>query len=340
VRRLRQPYHLLAIAVTVVIGTVGVLAYQMSSPPQRVQLTFPSADAARISFFALGDQGSGQYRQWTVARSMEKVAERSGDPDFVVLLGDSFYSYGVGSIDDRVWNWKFEKMYSGARLAAIPFYAVLGNHDVLGNAEAQIEYSRAQAGSGRWQMPAHQYRKDFGNDQGRPLLRVVFIDTNRSASEGLEKQIRFIEESFAPSAGQPTWRVVVAHHPIRNLGRHGETPRLAAILLPVLQKYHIDLYVTGHDHDQQLIARDGEPYYVISGGGGQSLYHVSPGQDGLLFGKSQHGFCSIAVDSSAMQISFYDDDAEMASRYAIKRDCAEFSAACVRPALAAAKSSD
>jgi hypothetical protein len=212
----------LFVGLTVVV-TLAVLAYCQLSTPQPVALAVPSATAARISFFALGDQGTAQFDQWRVARSMENVAEKTGDLDFVILLGDNFYRDGIQSTEDRQWNWKFENMYSGTKLATIPFYSVLGNNDVRGNGEAQIQYSRDQAGSGRWQMPGHYYSKDFGLDNGHPLLRVVFVDSNNLTPENMAKQVRFIAEAFAPSATQATWRIVVAHHPIRNAGHHGET---------------------------------------------------------------------------------------------------------------------
>jgi len=322
----------LFVGLTVVV-ILTVLAYHQLSTPQRVALAVPSATAAKISFFALGDQGTGQFDQWRVARSMENVAEKTGDLDFVIFLGDNFYRDGIQSTEDRQWNWKFENMYSGTKLATIPFYSVLGNNDVRGNDEAQIQYSRDQVGSGRWQMPGHYYSKDFGLDNGHPLLRVVFVDSNLLTPESMAKQLRFIEEAFAPSATQATWRIVVAHHPIRNAGHHGETEALVTTLLPVLQKGHVDFYLAGHDHDQQLIVRDGEPYYVISGGGGQSLYKVSKGQEGLLFGKSQHGFARTVVDSSRMTIDFYDDDGKMAVRYAVSRSCTEAASACLKQTM-------
>ncbi|HRD94385.1 MAG TPA: hypothetical protein PL117_12820, partial [Accumulibacter sp.] len=110
--RMTDKVHIrLAMAVAVVlIGTIVTLAYHLASSPQRVQLAVPAADAHKVSFFALGDQGSGQFRQWTVARSMDQVAERTRDLDFVVLLGDSFYGNGVESARDKQWNWKFENV--------------------------------------------------------------------------------------------------------------------------------------------------------------------------------------------------------------------------------------
>lgn len=171
-------------------------------------------------------------------------------------------------------------------------------------------------------------------DNGHPLLRVVFIDTNQLKPGDLQEQIRFIEEAFSPLAKPATWRIVAAHHPIRNFGKHGETPGLVSALLPVLKKYHVDLYMAGHDHDQQLIAHDGEPYYVISGGGGKDLYPVQQGNKSLLFGESEEGFVKAVVTSSNIVLTYYDGDAEMEVQYAAARNCTGLASACLKQTLA------
>ncbi|MQM30062.1 MAG: acid phosphatase [Candidatus Accumulibacter phosphatis] len=319
----------------ITIGTLTAVGYLLFSAPNRVQLTVPSATTPRISFFALGDQGSGQIEQWKVARSMESVAERTGALDFVILLGDNFYGPELTSIHDLQWNWKFESVYSGWMLATIPFYALLGNHDVPADAQVEIRYAQDHAGSGRWQMPGHYYSRDFGSDDGHPLLRVVFIDSNQLEPGDLDKQIHFVEDAFSSDPGrQATWRIVVAHHPIRHFGIERENAVLVSQLLPVLQKYHVDLYMSGHDHNQQFIVRDGEPYYVISGGGGKKLEQLPTTQgNGLPFTALAYGFSSVAVDASRMVISYFDDDARMLSHYAIERRCSAPASTCLQPAI-------
>lgn len=84
---------------------------------------------ASIRFLALGDQGGGDFRQWRVARAMERQAERDGKLDFVLLLGDNPYRTNDASADSGDWLSKFERVYAGAYLSVVPFYAVLGNHD-------------------------------------------------------------------------------------------------------------------------------------------------------------------------------------------------------------------
>jgi hypothetical protein len=81
-------------------------------------------------------------------------------------------------------------------LATIPFYALLGNHDVPADAQVEIRYSQGHANSGRWQMPGYYSSQDFSIANGHPLLCVVFIDSNQLEPGDLDKQIRFAEDAF------------------------------------------------------------------------------------------------------------------------------------------------
>lgn len=308
-----------AILLLATLAGASLFAYRLLRTPEPARLS-DSAHAEKISFLALGDQGTGTLTQWRIARAMETVAARRGGVDFAVLMGDNFYSHGVRSTDDRQWNYKFENLYAGDHLNNIPFYAVLGNHDYRGDPETEIRYSRERLGSGRWQMPDHHHSADFGTDGGRPLLRIAFIDTNLSGN-ALAREADFVRQTFSAAGPEPVWRLVVGHHPVRNYGKHGETPGLAAALLPALQVSRVDFYLSGHDHDLQVIARDGEPYYLICGGGGAELYHVPAPRDALLFADSDHGFMKIDVESAALAVTYHDAAARMKVSYRLPRQC-------------------
>jgi tartrate-resistant acid phosphatase type 5 len=178
-------------------------------------------------------------------------------------------------------------------------------------------------------MPGHYYSMDFGINNGHALLRMVFIDTSLPPAE-FEKEISFVKNAFADPANQATWRIAVGHFPIRNFGTHGETPKLVSALLPVLQEAHVDLYMAGHDHTQQVIVRNGEPYYIISGGGGGRLYPAPDQHEGLLFSKSAYGFVKVELDGDSMTITYYDDKAETTIKYLVKRDCTGNASSCLQ----------
>ena len=65
----------------------------------------------------------------------------------------------------------------------------------------------------------------------------------------------------------------------------------------------IDVYVSGHDHNQQAIVNQYEPIYFISGGGGAGLYPIQYRDSQLKYGESIHGFLSVRLDKSAMDFT-------------------------------------
>jgi tartrate-resistant acid phosphatase type 5 len=286
-------------------------------------------NSAQVSLIALGDQGSGNVQQWTVAYAMEHVAEKDGRLDMVALLGDNFYGKSLTGTSDLSWRTKFESVYWGRWLSHVPFYAVLGNHDYPDSQRVELEYSQEHKGSGRWQMPAHTYTQDFGSDNGRPLVRMVFFDTSTPAAE-LQQQIEVLERAFQQPGPEPVWRVVAAHHPLRNIGEHGDDSRLMTELLPVLKRLHVDLYLAGHDHNQQLILHEDEPAWVISGGGGRKLNSLTGKEQNANFAKTEAGFAKLDFTSTQLKLAYYNEHALAAARYEWDRACPWMAKGCLQ----------
>ena len=118
------------------IASLGILiilaagaGFYFHTHPHSYRIPSDKDTVDKITFVALGDQGSVDYMQWKVARAMEQVAEKEGNLDFVALLGDNFHHKGATTTDSPAGLLKFERVYSGTYLSATPFYAALGNHD-------------------------------------------------------------------------------------------------------------------------------------------------------------------------------------------------------------------
>ena len=297
-------------------GAIGLYRY---FHPDIYRIPSNPDNAQEINFFAIGDQGSGSLEQRAVADAMEKVARKNKNLDFVVLLGDNFYIDKKLTESSGEWNTMFEEVYSGAYLSAVPFYAILGNHDKdLSSGQAphpEIEYSKKALGSNRWRMPAHYFHSDFGNIQGHPLLRIVFLDTNASGDE-MAIQANYVREQFINNPIQPIWKIVVGHHTIRSCGKHFEDKaNLTNTLLPSMQDAKVDIYLSGHDHNQQLIVKDNEPNYVINGAGGKSLYAQKVKSASLRFFNESYGFVSLKANANMLKIEFYDNRAKAVSSH-------------------------
>lgn len=123
-------------------------------------------------------QGTNQV---AVAKSMAQYAANSViKPSFVVALGDNFYTKGVYSTSDVLWQYLWSDIYlQYDSLKSIPWYAVLGNHDYgYGATGVQAQIDRTQTDP-LWRMPALNYTKRFQvNDIS---VQIIFIDTTTLA---------------------------------------------------------------------------------------------------------------------------------------------------------------
>jgi len=329
-RRPRRIGRGLVVSLVLLVSAVaGAIAWLLTPPPPYTPLT--GQDPQKVALFALGDQGSGDLQQWRVAMGMERAAERNGGGNGGLLLGDNFYGPALKGTSDRTWQLRFERVYWGKWLSHVPFYAVLGNHDFPKSSSVELAYSREARGSRRWQMPDYFYTRDFGLVDGRPLLRVVFLNSS-APREGLLQQAEFIRQTFSAPGPAPIWKVVAAHIPPRNLGDHGNDDALLGDLLPALQQSGVDLYVAAHDHDQQLIVRPGEPAWVISGGGGQKLDALPPSaSQEALYAASRPGFTGLQFTAQRVQLAYYDENGKPDHGFAWNRNCPWMAKGCLLP---------
>jgi hypothetical protein len=303
--------------------------YWLYTPPSPF-VPLPGLDPSSVSMIALGDQGSGNMQQWRVGQAMEQVAAREGRLDMVVLLGDNFYGKALTSTHDLSWQTRFERVYWGHWLSHVPFYAVLGNHDYPLSQKFEIEYGQQHKGSGRWQMPMNFYIKDFGNVEGRPLVRMVFLDTS-APRESLQQQIDLIDQAFQAPGPAPVWRIAASHHPVRDQGEQGEESDLVARLLPVLQRNKVDMLLSGHEHYQQLLLRAGEPAWVISGAGGQKLDTLNGSSAQSAFAASRAGFAKLDLKADQLRLAYYNERGDLESDYRWARNCPWMAKGCLLP---------
>ena len=229
-----------------------------------------------LTFLAFGDFGfSTPLRQENVKMMLKFTKENKVDA--ILSLGDNFYNYGVQSVHDAQWN-DFEQTF---HLLPCPFYAVLGNHDYLGNVKAQIEYASYRPTT-HWKMPFRYYDKMFVS--GNVTVHVFFLDTftlcpseSRMCSMAMgmlnfdklfqEKdleQYRWLERHLETTTA--TWKIVVGHYPVFSHGHHGNTEELIQDLFPLLKQHKVDFYLSGHDHDLEFIRRD-DINFIVSGTG-------------------------------------------------------------------------
>jgi 3',5'-cyclic AMP phosphodiesterase CpdA len=269
---------------------------------RRTEFVVPQIPAGEpyLRFLAIGDFGTGDAKQKAVAGAMAENSS-SQPAAFVVLLGDNFYANGVTAVDDRQFAAKFENVYHQPSLQ-IPFYAVLGNHDYRGNPQAQVEYT---AVSRRWKMPARFYTF-VQTLEDSTAVQFFALDTTPIATgdAAAAAQLAWIKDELQKS--RASWRIAFGHHPLFSGGYHGgdrEADNMREKLETIFEEA-VDLYLCGHDHDQQLIKAPGKrPHYVVSGAGGAGCRDVAYTDD-TLFATTNAGFCRFRLSRRQLLIEF------------------------------------
>jgi 3',5'-cyclic AMP phosphodiesterase CpdA len=145
-------------------------------------------------------------------------------------------------LPDTVFEPFAEVLDGGADLMAI-----LGNHDVMkGRGYEQMEVLG---------MPGRYWAQEYGD------VLIVGIDSNEIDDP---EQLQFLEEAMAST--DATWKIVAVHHPPYSAGYQGSSVDVRETLAPLLQRYGVQLVLSGHDHDyQRSVPIDGVTY-VVSGG--------------------------------------------------------------------------
>ncbi|WP_207535928.1 purple acid phosphatase family protein [Desertivirga arenae] len=284
-----------------------------------------------LNFIAMGDWGrNGDDHQKEVARQMGKTA-RDVKAQFVVATGDNFYPSGVISKTDPLFKYSFEDIYTDFSLQW-DWYVILGNHDYKSNPDAQVEYSSI---SRRWKMPARYYSKTFNinNDPSQKVL-MVFIDTNplipefyKNAEYGpnvkgqdTTKQKRWLEKTLQSAGADIKWKIVVGHHPMFTGGSRTEgydTKAIRNSLKPVLDKYGVDVYLTGHEHSLQYIKPPGTTHHFISGAASEAT--SARLIDHSKFSASDYGFMLFSVTSNQLRVQAINHEGKILYNTLIKK---------------------
>ena len=240
-------------------------------------------DSTDIKILVLGDWGSGSKEQKNIAERSAITCDQLGC-DLVLMLGDNFIQYGVKNLQDSQFQEKFESIYS----QKVPFYPVLGNHDLRGNWRAQIEYSNH---SDRWTMPDSNY--DF---IGGP---VQFIGINTSCT--------ICSLWNLLPRRKKTWRVVFGHRPIITQGRHRGMNWLEKLFLRFSAA---QLYCCGHNHILEHF-RLGKMDQITSGGGGSPLENENNKTSSKAsFLHPNHGYVWVHFNLEKMCALFFDHKGE------------------------------
>jgi tartrate-resistant acid phosphatase type 5 len=285
--------------------------------------TQAASDAGAAELLMVGDWGydDDQAAQSQVASGMRRyVGDKALTPQALLMLGDNWYGELTGGAQSPRWKTQFEQMYP-ADVFRGPAYAILGNHDYQKWPDSKVEAELAYAMNAhtRWTMPSRWYTFEFPAKD--PLITFIALDSNMPFKDGTSEHGKDFTLTSAQQAEQLVWLeeelkrprttpflVVMGHHPVYSDGPHGDHPVLVRDWDPMFQKYKVDVYLGGHDHDLQHLEFEGHPTtHFLSGGGGADLYNLKVDQTTRgPFAQKVYGFSHLSVTERQLTLRHID----------------------------------
>jgi len=225
--------------------------------------------AGPVRFMAFGDSGGGSIAQYEIARVLREAA-----PDLVLHTGDVLYPlFETNRVDARCLS-----VY-GVQMRTTPFFFTIGNHDLFGGDAAYLEsfFLPTNTATGT----EHFYSFEHGDvhfcSLFLPTRSLNALYPNYVLGEGTA-QYQWLTNDLA-STSKP-WKVLFFHAALNTSGLHRwdtnsvsyDRLEFQRLLLPIAERYGVQLVLTGHDHNFQRFAPMNGTHLVVTGGGGGYLY--------------------------------------------------------------------
>lgn len=195
--------------------------------------TTASAGDEPFSFVYFGDAQNDVRSMWS-----RVIREAYGDAPQL-----SFFLHAGDLINRAESDGEWGQWFAAGKWlnAMVPSIAVPGNHE------------QARTTSGR--RLSHHWKPQFAFPTNGPdtlqescytlvYQGVRFIGLN--SNEQLAEQAVWLEGVLAKNTCQ--WVVCTFHHPVFSTGRNRDNAELRGLWKPILDKYHVDLVLQGHDH--------------------------------------------------------------------------------------------
>lgn len=249
------------------------------------QKNITAEDPLHIAVF--GDSGVATTTQYEVAAEMT-----SWQPELLLHTGDIAYSSGT---EEEFIN-TFFTVYSNL-LSEIPFYGSIGNHD----------YTTESAGPYKtlFETPINSTNEDyysFNYDN----IHFVSLNTNLDYSVG-STMYAWLENDLAST--NKKWVVVFFHQPPYSSSNvHGSTVDMQTTIVPIFETYDVDLVLNGHDHDYERFDKINGVQYIVTGGGGNSLYELGTELEQSAYFLSENHFVGLTVTPDSIAIEAIDED--------------------------------
>jgi hypothetical protein len=251
-------------------------------------------------FVAFGDTRSGHATHRAIVRRILDAA-----PDFVIHTGDMVETGRSKSEWDRFFR------IEAPLLRSAPFYPTLGNHEDQDPGLPGSHYLDI------FHLPGNElwYAFDYGHARFLCLKADAFpIGIWFPGKE----QLGWLEEQLA--ANEAPWLFVFFHVGLftsrsEDVLEVGMRERL----VPLFEQYGVDAVFMGHHHSYERIIVNGITY-IVTAGGGASLYELNQPEPGSQVAARVHHFVQIDLQGSRLLGQAMDRRGKLIDRFELSAE--------------------
>ncbi len=220
--------------------------------------TMPPPNASReYNFWVVGDCGSANDDQRFVRNAYQNhigTTRMYG----MIMLGDNAYDFGTdGQYQGAIFNNMYEDI-----ICNTPMWPTPGNHDYYSGADAATQtgpyydiFTLPKSGElgGLASNTEAYYSYNIGN------VHFISIDSYDSGRDSNNTMGTWLKQDLQNNHQE--WTVAYWHHAPYTKGSHdsdnpfpwldGELPEMREELLPMLERYGVDLILCGHSHSYE-----------------------------------------------------------------------------------------
>ena len=255
-----------------------------------------------FSFVAYGDNKNGPFNHAKVAN-----LALTKEPNFAIHNGDLVNRGGVYV--------QWEKLFFNPiahLISHVPLYTVIGNHEDMSDNYFNFFCPPCDT--------LAYYSIDYGN------AHVIILNTEEEALIDAPNQVKWLIDDLE-SNQDATWKFVVFHvPPFTSGGNYYSRFRLEVkeLLVPIFQKYGVDMVLSGHDHHYERSFPIGSESgnsaitYIVCGNGGTPMRYNYP-RVWTLYSERVHGFTKINIDGTKMHFQSISIDDRVIDEFTLDK---------------------
>jgi UDP-2,3-diacylglucosamine pyrophosphatase LpxH len=284
------------------------VSYQINQGEIRRFRTPPKGQPLRFAVASDAHFGAGDNRPDLTAKMLRQIAGPQGKFSLFLFTGD-LVEHGY---DDFHWREALSTITSCT--SSVPSLFATGNHDaIMGGLRRFQNYLGTDSRTG-------------------PLWRRVdvngahFLVLDREWNgDGIPPDRKTWLERELASIPSDDWTVVISHaYYYASGGVYGWYPWYddeTAIreLVPLFEKYDVDLVFSGHNHQLELLQRNGVTYAICGAFGGipdPPRTYISPAS--IWYAQGQYGYVDVTLGASA-EIVIRDADGKSLKALTVRR---------------------